>query len=377
MTAHQLALSELRRTSSRFRLLVAAVAVLSFLVVLQQALLTGLVGQLNGGLRSSDADLYVLGDAADGALPASEVPGDAVGIARAIDGVDDAGSVRFGAATVVVGGREADVSLVGIDPGGPGGPAILTDGRPAEGDTEAVASATDAGVGMRLGATVRIEPRGQPLQIVGLGDNANLNIAPTLYVPTTTFLAIVRDQRPAAMRGPPRSAVAVTLADRADSAVVAGALADAITGAEVLTRAEAAQRFPGVAEVTESFAIVLGLLGIVVALVAGLFFLILTVQKTPTLTLLSAVGVRARTLVAALLIQVVVVVGAGAAIGTAIAAVLLGSVDFGFDTSLDLSAAASSAAAIMTLVLLAALASVRRVLRVDPAAALVGAGGAP
>jgi putative ABC transport system permease protein len=212
---------------------------------------------------------------------------------------------------------------------------------------------------------------------VGLGENANLNVAPTLYVPSTTFLDIVRDQRPAALRAPPRSAVAVKLAEGVDSAVVAGALADAIADTEVLTRAEAAARFPGVAEVTESFAIVLGLLGIVVALVAGLFFLILTVQKIPTLTLLSAVGVRARTLVATLLVQVVVVVGVGIAIGTALAAVLLGSVDFGFDTHLDLSGAASAAAAIMTLALLAALASVRRVLRVDPAATLAGAWGAP
>jgi hypothetical protein len=123
MSAHQLALRELRRTSSRFRLLVAAVAVLSFLVVLQQALLTGLVGQLNGGLRFSDADLYVLGDSADGA-----------------------GSVRFGTAAVMIGGREADVSLVGIDPGRPGGPAALAGGRSVERDTEVVASA-DAGAG--------------------------------------------------------------------------------------------------------------------------------------------------------------------------------------------------------------------------------------
>jgi putative ABC transport system permease protein len=372
MTAHQLALRELRRTSSRFRLLVAAVAVLSFLVVLQQALLIGLVGQLNGGLRSSDADLYVLGAAADGALPASEVAGDAVGVARAIDGVEDAGSVRFGAATVVIDGAETDVSLVGVDPGQPGGPAVLTRGRSVEHDNEAVASAADAAAGMGSGATVRIQPRGQPLQIVGLGDDANLNVAPTLYVPTTTFLAITRDQRPAALRSPPRSAVAVRLAAGAGSAVVARSLAEAIPDAEVLTRAEAAQRFPGVAEVTESFAIVLGLLGIVVALVAGLFFLILTVQKAPTLTLLSAVGMRTRTLVAGLLIQVLVVVGAGIAIGTAVAAALLGSMDFGFDASLDLQAAATSATAIMTLVLLAALASVRRVLRVDPATALAG-----
>lgn len=372
MPVRLLAFSELRRTGSRFGLLVGAVAVLSFLVVLQQAFLVGLVGQLNGGLRSSDADLYVLGDTADGALPASEVPGDAVGVARAVDGVDDAGSVRFGAATVVVDGSEVNVTLVGVEPGRPGGPAVITDGRPAEHDNEVVASAADVGIGLSSGATVRVQPRGQPLDVVGLGDDVNLSVAPTLYVPTATFLAIVRDQRPGALSAPPRSAVAVEVAEGAEIATVAAALADVMSGVEVLTRADAAERFPGVAEVTQSFAIVLGLLGIVVALVAGLFFLTVTVHKTPTLTLLRAMGLRTRTLVTGLLLQVFVVVGVGMAIGVASAAVLLDGVDFGFDASLDPVGAAVCATAMMTLVTAAALASVRRVLRVDPAAALAG-----
>jgi putative ABC transport system permease protein len=57
-----------------------------------------------------------------------------------------------------------------------------------------------------------------------------------------------------------------------------------------LTRADAASEFPGAGQVEQSFLIILGLYGFVVPLVTGLFFLIITFQKTRALTLLRAVG---------------------------------------------------------------------------------------
>jgi hypothetical protein len=102
MTVRLLALRELRRSPARFAVLVSAVALLTLLIVLQQTFLTGLLGQANGGVRSADADLYVLSEAADAAIPASAVPDAAVAQARAVDGVADAGPVRLGFATATL-----------------------------------------------------------------------------------------------------------------------------------------------------------------------------------------------------------------------------------------------------------------------------------
>ncbi len=85
---------------------------------------------------------------------------------------------------------------------------------------------------------------------------------------------------------------------------------------EALTRRDAARKAPGVAQVSRSFLVIFLLYGLVVPLVIGLFFLIVTLQKARTLTLLRAIGARSKTLVWALLLQVLVVVGLGVAIGT-------------------------------------------------------------
>ena len=375
MSAQLLAFREIRRVPARFALLVCSVALLAFLVVIQQGLLAGLVRQMNGGLRASDADLYVLGDTAEGALPASAVPDAAVGVARSVAGVADAGSVRFGSATVLVAGAETEVTLVGLDPGRPGGPARMVGGTALAADGEALISAADAGPDLAPGATVHARPADRPLRIVGLGGDANLGVIPTLYVPTATFVELAREQRPSALTPPPRSAVAVQLAGGADAAAVATALRHAIGGVDVLTRAQAADAFPGVKEVTHSFSVILTLLGIVVALVAGLFFMILTAQKAPTLTLLRASGLPARTLVTTLLLQVAAVVGGGAALGAIAAVALLSGADVGFDAGVGARGATLSIVSMTVLALVAALVPVRRILRIDPAAALVG--GAP
>ena len=59
-----------------------------------------------------------------------------------------------------------------------------------------------------------------------------------------------------------------------------------------LTREQAADRSPGVAQVRQSFQIIFLLYGLVVPLVTGLFFLIITIQKAGSLTLLERSGAR-------------------------------------------------------------------------------------
>ena len=95
-----------------------------------------------------------------------------------------------------------------------------------------------------------------------------------------------------------------------------GAADDAVSDdLEALTRADAATKAPGVAQVSRSFLVIFLLYGLVVPLVIGLFFLIVTLQKARTLALLRP-SARSSTLVRGLLTQVLVVVGLGVAIGT-------------------------------------------------------------
>jgi putative ABC transport system permease protein len=108
--------------------------------------------------------------------------------------------------------------------------------------------------------------------------------------------------------------------------------------------------------------------------VTGLFFLIVTFQKADALTLLRAIGAPARRLVAALLIQVVLIVLAGLAIGTLLYYPLsqqqLGGLDLKFETF----AVVFWSVLLLVLSVGSSLLAARRVLAIDPVEATTGAG---
>lgn len=108
--------------------------------------------------------------------------------------------------------------------------------------------------------------------------------------------------------------------------------------------------------------------------VTGLFFLIITFRKANSLTLLRAIGAPAGRLVSSLLIQVVVIVGAGLLIGTLLYSPLsqqnLGGLALRFDTG----AVVFWSVLLLSLAVLSSLAAARRVLKIDPIEATTGQG---
>ena len=117
------------------------------------------------------------------------------------------------------------------------------------------------------------------------------------------------------------------------------------------------------------------LYGLVIPLVTGLFFLIVTFQKAAALTLLRAIGARSSSRICSLLLQVLLVVGGGILIGIALFAPLtligLGAITLRF----DLGTVLFWSLALLVLGLASALVAARRVLAIDPLEATTGGGG--
>ena len=367
------AVREVRRSAVRFGLLVGAVGILAFLIVFQQALLGSLVEQFVGAIRHQSAEVLVYGDTARRNLQGSVVAPTAVEAVADVAGVAEAGPLGLGTFTVEAAGGLADANVFGHRPGGPGSPTTVEEGRAVRAEGEAVAS-TGAGDGFAVGDTVRVAPDGQPLRIVGLARDTSLSVTPTLFVPYASYDAAVRTANPDAADVAP-SAVAVRVADGADPAEVATAITSQVDGVEGLTRAAAVSETPGVAAVNQSFGIVLGLTYGAVALVVGFFFLILTVQKAPSLTLLRALGAPAAPLAWGVVAQVVAVVLGGLAVGVALTAAVLAAGTGGIGATVQAPAVATTGAVLLVLGVLASLVSVRRVLRLDPASATTGGRG--
>jgi putative ABC transport system permease protein len=369
-----LGLREMRRAKGRFALLTGAVGILVFLIVYQQALTTGLVTEFVGAIRNQSSDVLVYGDDARLNLQGSVVARDAVARVGSVAGVADAGPLGVATLTVEAGGELRDATLFGHVLGGPGEPVELVQGRRPRRDGEAVASAAAANDGFAVGDRVAVRPGGEVIEIVGAADSTSFSVTPTLFVSYATYESVRRSTNPDAAGVLP-SAVAVRVDRGADAAAVARRIEQHVDGVEAATRSRAADEAPGVSSVSQSFGVVLLLTYVVAMIVIGFFFLILTVQKRATLTLLRAIGASTRRLVGALAVQVAAVVVGGLVVGTALAGLALTSASTGIDARIEPPAVAGTTVAVLLLAALACIGATRRIVRLDPfAATLPGVG---
>ncbi len=369
-----LALAEIRRAKVRFGLLVAAVALLVFLILFQQTLQNGLITAFVGAIRNQSAPVLVYSVDGRRTVQASVITPDAEARIRAVPGVGRAGRFGQGTFSVTAGGKLADAAIIGTDDG-LGAPSTLVAGRLATAAGEVVASEADKSEGFAVGATVRVEPGGYALRVVGLARDTQLFAQPSLSGTWQTYERAVQSRNPDA--GAPLPNV---LALAPAHGITAGELVSRVNAAgddlDALTRSDAADRTPGVAQVRQSFQVIFALYGLVIPLVTGLFFLIVTIQKAGSLTLLHAIGIRSSSLVASLVRQVLVILGAGIVVGIALYAPVTlgraGKIPLRFETP----AVIGWAITLLVLGVISSAFSARLVLRIDPATATSGNGPA-
>ncbi len=364
----RLAIAEIRRARLRFALLTGAVALLVFLIVFQQTLAGTLLGFFTGGLEHRAADVLVYNRDARRNVEGSVILPGTLEEIRRVPGVLEAAPLAEGTFTVRAGGGLQDAVLFGYVLGAPGSPTGLVAGRLPRAAGEAVASAVDADNGFGVGDVVEVVPGGLPIRVVGLAEDARFSVLPTLSVPYETYEAAVRAANPDARAVLP-SLVAVHGRAGVDPRALAQRIDRSVDGVEALDLATAVESLPGVSAVRSSFAVILGLAFIAIAIVTGFFFVILTVQKIQALTLLRAVGASGGYLLRNLVLQVTLVTLTGVGVAAALLVVAAAVSGDDFPIRADPALIARTGGAVLALALLASLVAVRRVLGIDPFAA--------
>jgi putative ABC transport system permease protein len=291
---------------------------------------------------------------------------------REAPSVGEVAPIGQGTFTVTAAGDERyDASVIGYEDQSLGAPTELTDGAYPALAGEAVASDADVSNGFGIGDTVVVEPGGVEITIVGVARDVQLSAGPTLFVPYGTYLDAVRSANPDAGEPPP-NVLAISPADGVSPSQVVADVNAQSEQLDALTRDDAADETPGVTQVRQSFRIIFLLYGLVIPCVTGLFFLIVTFQKAGALTLLRAIGAPAKRLVASLLLQAVMIVSAGFAIGVAlyfpVSQQRLGGIPLRFETS----AVIAWGLILFVLGVGSSLLSARRVLAIDPIEATTG-----
>lgn len=368
-----LAVKEMARAKVRFGLLIAAIGLLVFLILFQQSLQNQLLRSFVGAIENQTAPVLVYSVDGQTVIQASVITPDLEAGVRAVPSAAQVGRIGQGTFTAQTSAGTFDVSLLGYEAPEVGAPTQIVAGRLPEKNGEAVASDTDVANGFDIGDTVTLEPSGFPIAIVGLAGNAQLNGGPALFTTFDTYVAAVAAQNPDAGQPLP-NVLGITPVDGVSNEQLVLDVNAVSPDLDAYTRADAAAATPGVSQVRTSFRIIFLLYGLVVPCVTGLFFLIVTFQKANSLTLLRAIGAPASRLVAALLIQAVIIMAVGYGIGTLlylpVSQLNLGGLSLRFETA----AVVIWGIVLFTLGVGSSLLSARRVLAIDPIEATTGAG---
>jgi putative ABC transport system permease protein len=360
-----LALTEMRRSKLRFGLLTGAVALLVFLVLFLSTLSNALISGITGGLRGLSGDLLVYSDTARDNLQASRMVPQVQQELAAVPGVAAVGPVSLITVSAPLPDGTEDLQLVGMEPDLPGAPTGDLEGRLPGSPTEV---AVDGG-GFVLGDTLTLAEADQAFTVVGLLRGAQFNAGPTAYLTETTFGEVLLAINPNAPFVPV-NAFAVAVADGADVAAVRADITSTVPGVQAYTSDEAAAAIPGVASISQTFGILVGMTFVIGIVVIGFFFLILTVQKMRSFTLLRAVGASSGRLSAAVATQIAVVVLLASGIAVLLTWLAVrGFADGGLPASLSPALTLGTVAAVLVFSLIAGGLSSRRITKIDPATA--------
>lgn len=358
-----LAGKEISRAKLRFGLLTGAVSLLVFLVLLLSTLSNALVSSLIGALQGLQTDGLVYADTARDNIAASRLPPETVAAVADVPGVTAAAGVGTFTTQAELPGGDSDLQIFGFQPDGPGAPAGLTNGELPRAPGEA---AVDGG-SVALGDTITVVPGGEQLTVVGLLRGAQFNAIPTAYVELDTYNALVAAANPGLPFVPIN---AVAFDTDGDTATVASAIGQAVPGVVGYTRDSAVDLIPGIESITQSFGILVGLTFIIGIVVIGFFFLILTVQKLRSFTLLRAIGASSASLSRSVALQIVIVVLAASAIAVGLTVLAVRGLNTGIPVQLNPSLVITTVLAVLVFSLLAGALSIRRITKIDPATAV-------
>ncbi len=364
-----LGLKELRRRPGRFGAAAAALVLISVLTLFLGGLLDGLYLGSTGALRAQPGELMTFSDNSKLSVIRSRItPEQRSGIAK-VDGVTAVGGVGFAlvAATVPERSEPASVAVIGYELAPKGLPAPPVAG-------EAFADQSLESKGVRVGQVLAVGPRKLPIKVVGFVPDTNFLQQGALWTAPDTWREVLASARPDQTL-PPGTFQAITVQtatpnDPVALATVAASIDRSVAGVRTVTTEDAVLALPGIKEQNSTFTAIIGVTLLVAGIVVALFFALLTLERTGMFAVFKAVGASSVQVFAGVIVQAVVV--ALSAFVVSVVLVFLAAAGIGDALPLTLvpQRLVSTAVALIVTAALGAAISLRRVVRIDPAAAI-------
>lgn len=287
----------------------------------------------------------------------------------AVPGVQAAplGSTIFNGRTAE--GVAVDIAMFGIEPGSFIDPGAA-DGRPIGATPDGIVVTQQlVDQGVHIGDVLTLEPVALQVHVIGRAARASYGHVPIAYASLALWqratYGLASNGELSGTAAQLASAIALRIPGGVD---VAGL--DAKLGTETVTKSAAYAGSPGYSAETATMTLIRGFLYVISALMVGAFFTVWTIQRTPEIGVLKALGASNRYVLRDALGQALLVmlgfVGIGTAVGVGLGLMVPGGVPFALRAQPVLFAALL----LVVTGLVGAVIGVRRVTAVDPLIAL-------
>lgn len=361
------ALRELRRRPGRFATATVILTLIAILLMFLGSLLDGLIRSSTGAIRAQDGDVLVYSDASRASLARSLID---PGLRAEIDSVPGVvqtggvGLVQLGARIAGAGERDLTaVALFGVEIPPTGVPEVPPPGQ-------VYADEVLRSDGVAIGTELLLGPARSPVEVIDFVTDTSFIGQGALWADAATWREVLEQNRPGARVGDEVFQALLVRGD-SDPAVLAVSIDTATGTTESLSIADAVNALPGVEEQQGTFNQIIGVTLVIAVVVIGLFFALITVERTALYGVLKALGARTSTLFAGLVAQAGVVTLIAAAIAAGALIALDAAIPPG---GLPLDVTPARIIVSTVLLLAAAIAgcafSLRRILRIDPASAI-------
>ncbi len=373
-----LALKDIRHGLFRFVLTCFGLGLLMTVVLAMIGIYNGLVADALAVVKAPRADVWVVEAGTRGPFAeASSIPPDTRNAVARMPGVAEAGAITYQTIEAAHAGRALRLYVIGFEPGRPGGPQVIAEGRGIGASHFELLA--DRKTGLTLGETIRLGR--DRFTVVGLVEDAmNSGGDPAVFVTLADAMALQTTLDPAAAR-----VQAARRTEPAQPATVAAVIARVEPGADVdlltatvrqwkhlsaLTQAEQEQLLLAsvVDRARRQIGLFLGILLSVSAVVIALIIYTMTMEKLKQIATLKLIGAPDRTIIG-LIVQQALILGASGW-GTGLVLILLVKDNFPRRVVLEPFNVLVLGAIIFAVCIAASGLGVRAAMKVDPATAL-------
>ncbi len=303
-----LALKDIRFHKAKYLLVELILVLLIFMVLFLSGLASGLGRAVSASIETMNAKQYVLSGDADQELAMSNLTQAQYDKLVENNSGKDITGLTISRSSVKRDGSGEQLSIVymAVDPDGFLSPNVVKGSGLSDSGKGIVLDTSFRSDGYAVGDTVKDNASGYRFKVVGFAKDAMYSHVAVGFVAQKTYTAM-------------RRALDPVYALSYNAAAVKGSGHVDVGSLERVSKADIVENLPGYKAEQMTITMILWGLEVVSAVILGVFFYILTLQKRREFGLLKAIGMRMREINGMLVTEILILAAGGAVIGNALA----------------------------------------------------------